>query len=92
MLDTGTAVTFFFTRVTDLFFAVAVLCARRKFSGGSVRRVLTFPSGLLLMGEFDLKLFVSFGLGLRFAVLVGRWEDAEGNRDTGLKVQIDDFC
>jgi hypothetical protein len=33
VLDTGTAVTFFFTRVTDLFLAVAMLSSRGNFSG-----------------------------------------------------------
>ena len=87
-LDTGTVVTFFFTRITDLFRA---LYTRRD---AGVRRVLTFPSGrLLLLGEFDLKLFVSGLLGgLGVAVLVGRREDAEGDGDASLKVQVDDFC
>jgi len=31
------------------------------------------------------------GLGLRFAVPVGGREDAEGDRDAGFKVQVDDF-
>ena len=93
---TGTAVTFFFTREMDLLFAVSVLSTRGRvdFSGSCDRRVLTFPSGRLLLGEFDVKLFFdgSGGSGLRFAVPIGRWEDAEGDGDTGLKVQIDDFC
>jgi hypothetical protein len=33
-LETGTAVTFFFTSDADLFFAVAVLLAGREFSVG----------------------------------------------------------
>jgi hypothetical protein len=44
--DAGTAVTFFFTRYTDLFFAEALLFSTmRKFGVDSERRVLTFPSG-----------------------------------------------
>jgi hypothetical protein len=44
--DAGTAVTFFFTGYTDLFFAEAMLFStRRKFGVDSERRVLTFPSG-----------------------------------------------
>jgi hypothetical protein len=35
---------------------------------------------------------VGFDGGLRFAVLVCRRKDAEGDRDAGFKVQIDDFC
>lgn len=89
VLGTGTAVTFFFTLVTDLF--VVSLSALGELSGGRDRRVLTFPSGLLV-GEFDVYLFVGLGGGLRFAVLVGRRKDAEGDRDACFKVQIDDFC
>lgn len=69
VLETGTAVTLFFTRETDLFFTEVVLSTRREIDVGGVRRVLTFPSGWLLVGEFDVNLFV--GLldgGLRFAV------------------------
>lgn len=94
-LETGTAVTFFFTRNTDLFFAVAVLSARRKFGGGRERRVLTFPSGWLLLGEFDLNLFGGCGcsrLSLGIGVPICRWEDAERDGDAGLKVQVGDFC
>jgi hypothetical protein len=99
LLDTGTAVTFFFTRNSDLFFTVVLLFAARRndfSSGGRERRVLTFPSGLWLWG-FDLNLFLNLGsgglsLGLGLLVPICRWEDAEGDGDAGLKVQIDDFC
>lgn len=92
VVGTGTAVTFFFTREMDLFF-VAGLCTGREFGGCRERRVLTFPSGWLLMGKFDRKLFVSPVLllmrsGLGGAVPVGRGKDAEGDGDTGLKVQV----
>lgn len=93
LLETGTAVTFFFTCDMDLFFAVALLSARRKFSGGRDRRVLTFPSGWLLLGEFglccDSSCRLSLGLGIRFPIC--RWEDAEGDGDASLKVQDGDF-
>lgn len=93
LLETGTAVTFFFTRESNLFFAVTVLAARRKLSGGGVRRVLTFPSGCLVAGKLDLELLVSLGLDLLFGgVPVGGGENAEGDGDTGFKVQVDDFC
>jgi hypothetical protein len=49
LLDTGTAVTFFFTRYADLFFD-AVFAATRKFSGSRERRVLTLPSGFRFLG------------------------------------------
>ena len=65
-----------------------LLLLLRKLDVGGVRRVLTFPSGLLF-GKLDLKLFAGFGLGLGFAVLVGRGEDAKRDGDAGFKVQID---
>jgi hypothetical protein len=54
VLETGTAVTFFFTRNTDLFLGVTLLRPRGDLSSSSERRVLTFPSGRLLLGKFDL--------------------------------------
>jgi hypothetical protein len=95
ILDTGTVVMFFFTRNTDLFFAQALLAARRNLFGGDRdRRVLTFPSGFGL--GLDLNLFVGFGFGNGLSMGLGfpicRWEDAEGNGDASLKVQICDFC
>lgn len=91
--DTGTVVTFFFTRETDLFFVEAVLLStgRKMGRGVNTRRVLTLPSGFL--GESDLKLFVSYlslrlGLGLLF---VGGREDAKGHGNAGFKVQVGDL-
>ena len=48
VLGTGTAVLFLFTSDADLFFADAVLNAR-KFGLDLERRVVTFPSGLVRM-------------------------------------------
>lgn len=95
-VDTGTAVTFFFTCDTDLFFTVALLSSRGQLSRGGDRRVLTFPSGFLgFGGKFNLKLFVNFGsLGLSRSLggfLVGAGEDAEGHGNAGFKVQVDDL-
>jgi hypothetical protein len=96
-LDTGTVVMFFFTRNMDLFFAKLLLWARRRdlFGGDGDRRYFTFPSGFGLLG-FDLNLFVGFcfgnGLCVGFGFPICRWEDAEGNGDACLKVQICDFC
>jgi hypothetical protein len=93
-LDTGTAVTFFFTCNTDLFFTVALLTSRGQLSSGGDRRVLTFPSGFLgFDGKFDLKLFVSLGggFGLGGGFLVGTREDAEGHGNAGFKVQVGDL-
>jgi len=59
------------------------------------RRIQTFPSDalLLVVWETELSLDVSFGstggVILRgVAIAVRRREDAEGNRDSGVKVQI----
>ncbi|KAI1307538.1 hypothetical protein F5Y03DRAFT_122954 [Xylaria venustula] len=95
-MDTGTAVTFFFTCDTDLFFAVALLSSRGQLGRGGSRRVLTFPSGFLgFGGKFDLKLFVDLGgLGLSRSLggfLVGTGEDAEGHGNAGFKVQVGDL-
>ena len=95
LADTGTAVTFFFTFDTDLFFAEAMLSTWRKFCVGRERRVLTFPSGLLLSRKFDLYLFAGLGLCLDslcgFVVFIRRGEDAEWHGNSGFKVQVDDL-
>jgi hypothetical protein len=92
LTDTGTAVAFLFSSNSDLFLAETLaLVAASEIRSGLARRVLTNPSGLL--GEFDRKLFVSLLLGGAAGIgfpVSGR-EDAEGNRDAGLKVQIDDL-
>lgn len=87
----------------DLFFGDAGVFPRRKLfgngsEGGGRRRVITFPSGLLrLLGKFDLKLLVGLGdclglgLCLCLALLVGGGKDAEGDGDTGFKIQIGDL-
>ena len=83
---------FLFTSDADLFFAVALLSARRKVALSGVRRVLTFPSGVLLLRKFDLKLLVGGlggGGGSGLGVAVRRREDAEGDGDAGFKIQGD---
>ena len=95
LLETGTAVTLFLTCDMDLFCAFAALSTRRIRSGSSRdRRVLTFPSGWLLVGEIDSKLLVSLGIGRLwcFGVPVCRGKDAEGDRDAGFKVQRGGLC
>lgn len=98
-LDTGTRVTLFFTGGEVDFLVMEVGAGlglllevgslRGSDSNTRVRRVLTFPSGLL--GVLVVRLRRLLG-GLGFAVLVGRREDAEGDRNAGFKVQIGDFC
>lgn len=81
----GTATFFLFTNVLVL--------RLLRILDRCVQRVVVFPSGLR-RGELD---FLGggggsgggslLGLGLRLAVC--RWEDTEGDRDAGFKVQID---
>jgi hypothetical protein len=84
-----TVVTVFFTGYTDLFLFV-LLASRRKVGGE--RRVVTFPSDALLsLRKVDLSLDVSLGGCFCGVAPVRRREDAEGNRDSGVKVQVDDL-
>jgi len=86
-VDTGTAVSFLFSGDANLFLDDA----RRARGGSLIRRVLTFPSGF--MGEVEFELLVGLGGcgGLVIGLLVGRGEDAERDRDSGFKIQVDDF-
>lgn len=73
----------------DLLFCALLLLLGRK--AGGVRRLVTVPSGgaLLLSWKLDLTLDVSFFYLVRGGdVSVRRREDAEGDRNTGVKVQI----
>jgi hypothetical protein len=88
-LTARTAVTIFFTSNTNLFLRV-VLFSRREVGGE--RRVVTFPSGALLFWrEIDLTLSMGFSCCFNGVAPVRRREDAEGNRDSGVKVQVDDL-
>jgi hypothetical protein len=92
-VDTGTAVTFLFTCDMDLFFAVAVLAARRKVNRGLRGRVVILPSGFLVR-KVDLNLLMGLSGCLYLSclfVLVRRREDAEGNGYSGFKIQIADL-
>jgi len=83
-----TVVTFLFTSYVD-FFLAKVVAGRRKV--GFERRILTFPSDALRsLWQLDLTLDVcsSYSFGV---VPVRRREKADGDRDTGVKVQIDDL-
>jgi hypothetical protein len=74
----------------DLFLCALLLLLRRK--AGCERRLVTVPSGgaLLRSWKLDLTLDVSFfDLGRCGGdVSIRRREDAEGDRNTGVKVQI----
>ena len=75
---------------------LSLFLSGRKLSGGGERRVLlTFPSDALVsLGKFDLTLDVSLGEsgGLLGGVAsIRRREDTEGNRNAGVKVQVDDY-
>jgi hypothetical protein len=82
-----TAVTIFFTSDVDLLLCVALIL-RREVDG--VRRLMTFPSGaLLFVRKLDLSFYVGFGGCFNGVAPVRRREDAEGDRDSGFKVQVD---
>lgn len=52
LVDTGTVVTFFLTRIMDRFFLVVFITTRRKLGvDRNSRRGSTFPSGFV--GEVD---------------------------------------
>lgn len=77
---------FLFTTDVDLFL---VLLTRREVGG---ERRVSFPSdALLTLRKVDFTLDVSLGGCLGIVAPVRRWEDAEGDRDAGVKVQVDDL-
>jgi hypothetical protein len=80
-----TAVTIFFTSDADLLLDVGAVFGRLV---DGERRVSTFPSGALA-AYCDLLLDAGFG-GSFDVVAVRRREDADGNRNSGVKVQVDD--
>lgn len=84
-----TAVAFFNTNLL-LAVALGLLGARREVAADRDRSVLSFRSGLGLLGLLGFELLVSLG-GLGLALLVGGGEDAEGDGDASLKVQIGDL-
>lgn len=96
VVDTRTAVTLLFTSNADLFF-VARLSDGRSVVAGLVdkRRELSFPSGPFGSGEMEANFLVGLDLSgggrslVGLVLLVGRREDAEGNRDSGFKIQGD---
>jgi hypothetical protein len=88
-LTARTAVTIFFASDSNLFLRI-VLFPRRKVGGE--RRVVTFPSGALLFWrETDLSFYMGLSSCFNGVAPVRRREDAEGDRDSGVKVQVDDL-
>lgn len=78
--------TILFTGDMNLF--LLVLARTRRKVGGD-RGVLTFPSDALLsVGKIDLSLDVSLGDLFLCVAPVRRREDAEGNGNAGVKVQV----
>lgn len=76
---------------SDLFLVVSrttILAAWKRCGEGRVLGFVTFPSDARVSLSFDLDLSGSFFFGDN-VVPVRRWEDAERNRDFGVKVQID---
>jgi hypothetical protein len=71
----------FFTGILHLLLGVSLLS----------RRVIPFFSETLLIAwQMDFSLYVSFGSGRGGVVPVRRGEEADRNRNSGVKVQVDD--
>lgn len=71
---------------------VAFAGAWRELGGEGRRLLLSFPSdALLFVWELDFTLDMSLLSGLNGVAPVRRREDAEGDRDAGVKVQVDDL-
>lgn len=88
LVPLGTAAILLLTSVLELLLVELNLRGRAR--GGLVAFVASGPRGSeldLLGGGGSGGGGVDLGLGLR--LLVRRWEDAEGDRDAGFKVQID---
>jgi hypothetical protein len=91
-----TVVTLLFTGDMDYLFALESLLrwCRRTLKVGRelLRSVLTVPSDARwALGELEFTLDVSLGGRLLLVAPVRRWENAEGDRNAGVKVQIDDL-
>jgi len=83
----GTVESVLFSSDADLFLDDA----RRARSGSLERRELSFPSGFLRKIEFELLVGLGSLGGFGVGLLVGRGEDAERDRDSGFKIQVDGF-
>jgi len=88
-LTARTAVTIFFTSDSNLFLRITLFLRREV---GGERRVVTFPSGALLFWrETDLSLYMGLSSCFNGVAPVRRREDAKRDRDSGVKVQVDDL-
>lgn len=84
-----TVVSFFLACDVDYFLLLEFLLVPGRKSGSG--RVFTFPSDALLGWKLDFTLDVSLGSCYFFVAPVRRREDAEGDRDACVKVQVDDL-
>jgi len=87
-----TEVMFLFTGDMDYLLSAleSLVWWRRKV--GRERRKLTVPSDARwALRKLDLTLDVGLRGGLLLVAPVRRWENAEGDRDAGVKIQIDDL-
>lgn len=75
---------------SDVDFLLRVFLLVPRWKSGRERRVFTFPSDALLSWKLDFTLDVSLGSCYFFVAPVRRREDAEGDRNACVKVQIDD--
>jgi hypothetical protein len=84
---------FLFTGDMNYLLSALKLLVWWRWEVGRERRVLTVPSDARwALGTLDLTLDVSLGGGFLLIVApVRRWENAERDRDAGVKVQIDDL-
>lgn len=79
---------FFFTGELDSLLSVTLFSLRVKI--GFEGRIFPFPSGALLSWKIDLSLDMLLS-NFSGVVPVRRREKADGNRYSGVKVQVDDF-
>jgi hypothetical protein len=87
-LTARTAVTIFFACELNLFLYVLLIPTRKA---GGERRIVTFPSGALVgLGKTNLSLNMGLCGAATGVAPVRRRENAEGNRYSGVKVQVDD--
>jgi hypothetical protein len=88
-----TVVMFLFTADMNYLLSGLVSLVWWRWKVGRERGELTVPSDARwALGKLDLTLDVSLGGGFLLIVApVRRWKNAEGDRDAGVKVQIDDL-
>jgi hypothetical protein len=82
--------TVFLAGDVDLLFDLLVFLSGGQRETGRVGIDLVLPSDAMVCREFDFTLDVSLGGCLCGVAPVRRRKEAEGDRDSGVKVQVDD--